>query len=272
MTDQAPPASARSDAPPAGVRPGEPRRVAESAAGARPGEPRRVAVMQPYLLPYLGYWQLMASADLFVLYDDVQYVRGSWMNRNRILVDGRPAWFTLPVARAPLRTSIGATGLGASHAAAVATIHRRVEQAYRSAPALQDGLRILDHSFQADDTMLLQPVLRSIDAVRDVLGLVTPMVRSSALAYDRSLPREARLIELCRVVGGEEYLSLSGGRRLYRPVAFAAAGLRLRFHDLDRLLVTAAPDVDAQLSVLHAIMTVPRDRLRHHLHDARWLP
>ncbi|MBX3031583.1 MAG: WbqC family protein [Chloroflexi bacterium] len=240
-------------------------------ASTAPPRPRRVAVMQPYLFPYLGYWQLMASADLFVLYDDVQYVRGSWMNRNRVLVDGRPAWITLPVSPAPLRTSIAATRLGARHDTAVATIRRRVEQAYRSAPVLPTGLRILDHSFQAGDAMLLEPVLRSIDAVRDELGLTTPMVRSSTLDYDRSLPREARLIELCRIVGGEEYLSLSGGRRLYRTEAFAAAGLRLRFHDLDRLLVTAAPDVDAQLSVLHAIMTVPRDRLRHHLHDARWL-
>ncbi|WP_340643645.1 WbqC family protein, partial [Phenylobacterium sp.] len=53
--------------------------------------------MQPYLLPYIGYFQLIAAADVFVIYDDVQYMRGGWINRNRILLNGAPHWLTLPV-------------------------------------------------------------------------------------------------------------------------------------------------------------------------------
>ena len=50
-----------------------------------------LALMQPYFLPYLGYWQLLAAADQFVLYDEVNYIKGGWINRNRILINGQPS-------------------------------------------------------------------------------------------------------------------------------------------------------------------------------------
>ena len=55
--------------------------------------------MQPYFFPYLGYFQLLAHVDVFVVYDDTQYVKQSWINRNRILEHGVAAYLTLPVAR-----------------------------------------------------------------------------------------------------------------------------------------------------------------------------
>ena len=59
----------------------------------------RLAIMQPYFLPYLGYWQLMARADRFVVYDDVNFIKGGWINRNRILVNGAPVYVTIPVEK-----------------------------------------------------------------------------------------------------------------------------------------------------------------------------
>ena len=60
----------------------------------------RLAIMQPYLFPYMGYWQLMKAVDRFVIYDDVNYIKGGWINRNRILVNGEPAYFTIPLDQA----------------------------------------------------------------------------------------------------------------------------------------------------------------------------
>jgi WbqC-like protein family len=65
-----------------------------------------VSIMQPYLFPYIGYFQLMASADIFVVHDDVQYIKGGWINRNRILSSGEPRWVTLPVAAGAHRLNI----------------------------------------------------------------------------------------------------------------------------------------------------------------------
>ena len=58
----------------------------------------RVAIMQPYFFPYIGYFQLMAACDVFLVYDDAQYIYGGWVNRNRILVNGTAQWLTVPVA------------------------------------------------------------------------------------------------------------------------------------------------------------------------------
>ncbi len=69
-----------------------------------------VSIMQPYLFPYIGYFQLMASADIFVFHDDVQYIKGGWVNRNRILSSGEPCWVTLPVAARAHRLNINQRG------------------------------------------------------------------------------------------------------------------------------------------------------------------
>jgi WbqC-like protein family len=62
-----------------------------------------VSIMQPYFFPYIGYFQLAACSDIFVFHDDVQYIKGGWVNRNRILRDGQPRWLTLPVRKAASR-------------------------------------------------------------------------------------------------------------------------------------------------------------------------
>ena len=59
----------------------------------------RVAIMQPYFLPYIGYWQLMHNVDIFVVYDDIEYTKKGWINRNRFLLNGKPATFTLPLKK-----------------------------------------------------------------------------------------------------------------------------------------------------------------------------
>ena len=92
------------------------------------------AVMQPYLLPYIGYFQLIAAADVFVVYDDVQYMRGGWINRNRILLNGAPHWLTLPVAHSgEVRTQIRDTRYQLSQAA-LRKLSGQLDAAYRKAP------------------------------------------------------------------------------------------------------------------------------------------
>lgn len=233
--------------------------------------PRRVAVMEPYLFPYLGYWQLMASADVFLLYDDVQYVRRSWINRNRVLVSGKPSWLTVPVASAPLETPIIGMRLGNDYSQKVRRVHARIAHGYRDAPALATGLTVVERSLRPASTQLIEVLLDSLAAIRAHLDISAPLLRSSTLDYDRTSPRQERLIELCRMLGAEEYLSLSGGRGLYDPETFATAGITLRFHDLDGMVQRADPECDARFSILDSLMTTSRERLHALVHGGRWL-
>jgi hypothetical protein len=65
-----------------------------------------VAILQPYFFPYIGYFQLMQAVDVFVIYDDAQYMKGGWINRNRIRCSGKSTWLTLPVRRDSRELSI----------------------------------------------------------------------------------------------------------------------------------------------------------------------
>ena len=58
---------------------------------------RTLGIMQPYFLPYIGYWQLLSAVDQFVVYDNIKYTKKGWINRNRFLRDGTDAVFTIPL-------------------------------------------------------------------------------------------------------------------------------------------------------------------------------
>src|SRR6185312_5440952 len=70
-----------------------------SARAERKRAAMNLAIMQPYLFPYLGYFQLIGCCDTFVIYDDVQFIKNGWINRNRILMNGAAHWLTMPVQR-----------------------------------------------------------------------------------------------------------------------------------------------------------------------------
>lgn len=230
---------------------------------------RQVAVIQPYFFPYFGYWQLMAAADVFVVYDDVQYVRQSWMNRNRIVIDGRVSWVTVPVARMSHRTLINQLELAPQYDESAERIRRQVAAGYRQASQLDSALDLLNASFDSGDGLLIETLLRSFSAVRDFLGISTPLVRSSELDYDRSLPKQERLIAVCQSVGGTGHLSLSGARSLYSISDFSAAGLDLRFHDLEHM--RSVPELAGQFSVLDTVATRPHGWIVERVQDSRWL-
>ncbi len=231
----------------------------------------RVAVMQPYFLPYAGYWQLMQSADVFVLYDDVQYSSGSWINRNRIRSASGWQWITVPVARSPISTRIREVRLSRNHDAAWARVRRRVDAQYANEEWSERGVTILEGAHSEDHSLLMELVGASIRLTNTDLGIRTPVLRASTIDYDREAPREERLIDLCRACGATEYLSLSGGRALYSPDRFAASTIALRFHDLTHLQRVAHGAFDPALSIIDAIMTAPPEVVRGVVTDSRWV-
>ena len=184
--------------------------------------------MQPYLLPYVGYLHLVRAVDTFVWLDDAQFVKHRWMNRNRIAVDGEVRWLTLPVRSSPLATSIRAKRYDLSERT-VATLTETLRHAYGRRPGwesvatLLGGLGGLGSDSVAEVNAGL--VLRSMA----LLGVEPPRIEwASELGVAADTP-EARVIALCRAVGGTEYVNLPGGRELYSARRFADAGLALSF-------------------------------------------
>lgn len=230
-----------------------------------------VAIMQPYLLPYVGYFQLINAVDTFVFYDDVQYMKGGWVNRNRFLQAGAPAWMTLPVVHADHRANIAQR-----HYTADPVLRRnlvtRVRDAYRDAPFFTTAIRHLEALAGDPATGVADTNIASIGAVVAELGLESRLLKSSDIGGHQHLAGQARVISLCRELGATTYINAAGGTHLYDEETFTEAGIELRFlqHALPPYRQFGNPFC-AGLSVLDAMMFNDRTTLREQLSQARTL-
>lgn len=187
-----------------------------------------VAIMQPYFFPYIGYFQLMNAVDCFVFYDDAQFMKGGWVNRNRLLRDGQPAWWTLPIVRDDFRLPINRRHYRQSSADMRSTLGK-VEGAYRHAPQFDAIFPRLADFFSSGETVVSRFNRDHLTSIARDLGIRCDIRLSSELGSDAGLAGQARVIDICRRLDATGYINASGGRGLYEGGAFADAGISLQF-------------------------------------------
>jgi hypothetical protein len=216
--------------------------------------------MQPYFLPYLGYFQMMSAVDKFVLLDDVNFINRGWINRNRIAVGGKPHWFTIPLLNASQNRLINDIMMVDDGGTWKRKMLRMFELSYsRSAFAVETlgfARQILDTT-EARLSVFLAGHLRRM---ADHLGL-RPNITVASEAHPRQgLVGSERILDICRRERATTYVNLPGGRNLYHSADFAAAGIGLRFlepswGELDLQHGAAEPD----LSIVDLLMLNPRE-------------
>lgn len=241
-----------------------------------PTRPRRVAIMQPYLFPYLGYFQLAAAVDEFWLLDTVQFIRRGWMNRNHLLVNARKTLFTVPVTSGPRDQPILEKTYNREEALkALDKLAGTIRAAYKKAPHRDTALRVVQDFAQhlaqtpqpADFTTATETALQSCF---DAVGLATPIRRVSSLGLEDTRTGQDRIIAACQAIGARDYVNMIGGRDLYEADAFAASGLALRFlrpvlPEYDQGL----PAFEPGLSILDVLAHVPPEDIRRMLDAAQ---
>src|SRR5690606_9253547 len=199
----------------------------------------KIAIMQPYFYPYLGYFHLIASVDLFLIFDCVQFPRRGRVHRAPL--PGANSWLTLPLARQPRDTLISDLRFSDEGHGAWAA---RVEGLpwLRNAPALRAALA----STRAGG--VVDYLETHLQIACDALDIRTEMRRSSSYRMAPALRSQERVIALAKAAGATGYVNLPGGRALYDRDAFSAAGLELSF----------VPDYTGPVqSLLHALATQP---------------
>lgn len=187
----------------------------------------KLAVMQPYLFPYIGYYQLAHAADLFIIYDDVQYIKRGYINRNYVLCNGEPKRFTLPVPGASQNVRI----CDLSFSADVKKIEGLIKHAYSKAPYFNEVFPLVCEVLRYRDRSIGPLCRYSIELIFDYLQLPVSLKLASSVDYDRDLPAADRLLELCKVHKAHEYINSAGGRSLYAPDYFESKGINIRFLD-----------------------------------------
>ncbi|MBD9404212.1 WbqC family protein [Acidovorax sp. ACV02] len=217
----------------------------------------KVAIMQPTYMPWAGYLRLVARADRFVYLDDAQYERGTWHQRNRVLLNGRAHWLTVPVRR--LRLGETLLEVQVEDAAHWRRKHLAlVTNAYGRHPHADDALalmRLAARSTEVTSLALLNIAL--IEHCCEVMGLVTERLRSSTLGVGGA--RTGRVLSICGLLGATTYISPPGAREYLETDGFKEqAAIKLEF---DEFPASAYPQQGAcgfvsHLSVLDVVANI----------------
>lgn len=223
--------------------------------------PVTAAIMQPYLFPYIGYFQLIAAVDQFVIYDTVKYTKKGWINRNRFLREGEPVVFTLPLEKDADHLDIRARRIAQSFEPG--RLCAQIAQAYRRAPHRHETMPLVESVLSYRSDTLFDHLRHGLIRTCAHLDIGTPIRTASEIEGTTDLRRQERVIDICRQLGASTYVNPIGGTALYDPAAFAQRGITLRF-------LRARPFAYAQgphpfvpwLSILDVLMFNPRSALK----------
>ena len=183
--------------------------------------------MQPYFLPYIGYWQLISAVDVFVVYDNIKYTKKGWINRNRYLQNGTDALFSLPLKKDSDLLNVVDREMAADFSAD--KLLNQFRGAYFRAPHFKEVSPLLEHILRFDDHNLFRYIYHSIVCLCQHLGLDTKIIVSSKVTIDHSLKAQDKVQALCRALGAETYINPIGGMELYSKEVFKNQGVELQF-------------------------------------------
>lgn len=192
----------------------------------------KIAVCQPHYVPWIGAFEMIDRVDVFWCFDDVQYVKREWKNRNRIRKRGdaaEPKWLSVPVQHACQRgTPILSTLIDETHDWRTEHL-RAVRESYRRAPFGEDALGLLVDGLGHRDRLLGDLNVRLLGLVCCYLGITTPLERTSTLGVAGR--KTDRLLAVCRAVGADEYLANNGSAGYLEVGRFADEHVTCRFQD-----------------------------------------
>lgn len=229
----------------------------------------RIAIMQPYFLPYIGYWQLINAVDVFVVYDNIKYTKKGWINRNRFLSNGKVDTFTLPLVKSSDSDFINQKKLIPSFSDELSRIKRRLEGAYCKASNFEEGKLIFDSATSSLSCNLFDYLDDSIRTICSVLGITTKIVNSSALPLDHSLKGQERVIDICAYFQAKSYINPLGGISLYCSNDFALKNINLMFISplIKQYKQHNTIQFQENLSIVDLFFNLTKDAIKQHLNE-----
>jgi hypothetical protein len=222
----------------------------------------KLAVMQPYFLPYIGYYQMMNAVDRFVLYDDVCYINRGWINRNRIQINRQPWMFTLPLSNASQNVLIKDLIVSESVTRWSEKFKLTLRRAYAKAPEYGEVECLIYSCLSCDSQWLMDWILQSLDVVCDYLSIPTHRVRSSERYPNTGLKRQDRILDMCRREKTTTYINGKIGQALYSPAAFAAENTEIRIMSTTCHYKQFEEPFIPHLSIIDVLMFNNRDQVQ----------
>lgn len=219
--------------------------------------------MQPYFLPYVGYWQLMASVDMFVVYDNIEYTKKGWINRNRFLLNGKDEVFSIPLKKGSDFLYVNQRRVGDCFLQDKEKLLRRWQAAYRKAPYFESVFPIMEEILGSEERNLFEFIFNSLQIIRHVLGIKSRLIISSQVDVDHALKGQDKVLALCEALNATEYVNPIGGLDLYGRAAFAERGVALYFQKARSIEYSQMGNSFVpNLSILDVLMFCGQERAR----------
>lgn len=219
--------------------------------------------MQPYLFPYIGYFQLINYVDKFVIHDDVQFIKGGWINRNRILFGSKDYLFTFSLKKDSSYELIKNREFSNSILNEKSKFLRIIDSAYCKAPYFSNVREFIGDSIANDISNMSKAVTLTIKAVCNYLDINTEIVFSSDLVKDETLKSESRVINICKITNASNYINPIGGVALYSKENFNKAGIELNFIKAKKIVYPQFTNsFVSDLSIIDVLMFNSKEKVK----------
>ena len=189
----------------------------------------KLAIMQPYLFPYIGYFQLINAVDKFVVYDNIEFTQKGWFHRNRILVNNKDKLFTIPLKRDSDFLKVNQRYLAQNFIKERTKILSRIRHSYTKAPHFADCYPLIEDCFLFSNDNLFHFILNSLKKVCDYVNINTDLVTSSTLNINHLLKGKDKVIAICKAFNANHYINSIGGVNLYNKEDFLRNKITLQF-------------------------------------------
>lgn len=189
---------------------------------------KKVGIMQPYFIPYIGYWQLLNLVDEYVIYDDVNFIKGGWINRNRILINGQPNYFNIPMLGASPFKLINEVKVNNDEKLIQKNL-RKIIEVYKKAPYFNNVYNLIEDILTNRNDNLAEYIAYSMKRICEYLDINTKIIMSSDLKKDCDLKAQEKVIAICKELNATDYYNAVGGQELYDYDSFEKNGIQLNF-------------------------------------------
>lgn len=228
----------------------------------------KLGIMQPYFLPYLGYFQLLHAVDQYVIYDNIKYTKKGWINRNRYLCAGQGKYFTIPLAKDSDELDICERKVAKSFDRR--KLKAQIQAAYSKAPYFEQVFPLFCECVDCKEENLFCFLYDSVKKIVNFLEINTQIIISSDLNIGHEVHGKNKVLAICRKLQADTYINPIGGKALYQKQEFEQHGIRLHFLEMEEMPYPqfGEPFVGS-LSILDVLMFQSRDQVMQMLERYR---
>jgi hypothetical protein len=228
----------------------------------------KLAIMQPYFMPYIGYFQLINSVDEFVIYDNIQYTKKGWINRNSILVNKESQFITLPLKKDSDYLNVVERKLSESWSKDRIKMLNIIKSSYNKAPYFQETFELISKCLNNPEINLFRFIYDSIILINNYLEIKTPIVISSTVNINHTLKSQDKVLSLCKEQNADVYINSIGGTELYDKEIFKQNNIKLNFIKSNPIQYKQfSSEFVPWLSIIDIMMFNPKEQIKEYLNS-----